>query len=92
MQYSILGILVLTTAVAFQFQSRFMVNIGISITFFTLLISFPSVYSIWPRRMSLNKSDQNILHRCVTLTMCGTFNAILIILAFLLTDLATQFV
>ena len=90
MQYSIISILVLTTAIAFEFQSRFTLNIGISVTFFMLLISVPTVHSMWPQRLILGKSDLRILNFCVMATTCAVFNAVLIAFILMLTELPNR--
>jgi len=83
-QYSIIGILALTTLIAIEFRSGVMLNIGISISVIAAIGTGASVYSLYPQRGSLMPSEQAVLEVCLAMLVCCIIN-LLVVAAILLT-------
>jgi len=87
LQVSLTGLLLLMVTIAFEFQSVFWLNIGISLTFAALLFGGTSLYTLWPKRNSLSGFDLVLLKTCYSATIFGIFNSVLLIGVFLLADI-----
>ena len=83
-QYSIIGVLALTTLIAIEFRSGVMLNIGISISVIAAIGAGASVYSLYPQRASLMPSELAVLEVCLAVLVCSSIN-LLVIAAILVT-------
>ena len=89
MKFSIVAILVLTSAIAFEFQSRFALNVGISLTLLTFLVSLPAIHSFRNQPMAF-KGRKQILNACLLFASCAAINSALLISVFIFAELPNR--